>query len=292
MKYDPLDPLDVDLDKPAEQLGGTTPPRSPALGIAGVAVGLVLALVLGYLYFRAPSGKPAPAANAPVAQSKPPADGRGEPGEQIPLPPLDDTDPLVRQLIARLSSHPTVAAWLTTDGLLLNFAVVTQGIANGEIPRRELGTLGPVPPFRTQTLRGNLVVDPSNYRRYDRHAQAVSSLDARGTARLYATLEPRILDAHRRLGATSNDFDPVLERAIVELLKVPVINGTAGLEPRGIGYGFTDSRLENLSAAQKQLLRMGPENVQTVQAKLREIADYLGIPVSTLPRPSSLTPSE
>jgi hypothetical protein len=43
-----------------------------------------------------------------------------------------------------------------------------------------------------------------------------------------------------------------------------------------------------MSAAQKQLLRMGPKNVQAIQGKLREIADYLAIPASRLPRPSTL----
>ena len=60
------------------------------------------------------------------------------------------------------------------------------------------------------------------------------------------------------------------------------------LRPGGIGYAYVDPRLESLSAAQKQLLRMGPENVRTIQAKLREIALALGIPDSRLPQPATL----
>ena len=44
-------------------------------------------------------------------------------------------------------------------------------------------------------------------------------------------------------------------------------------------------RLQNLSASQKHLLRMGPSHVQSIQTKLREIADALGIPASRLPPP-------
>jgi hypothetical protein len=288
MSNDPLDPLDVDLDKPAPEDPRDLGPRRRKILVMGVAAGLVLALVLGYLYLRAPSRQPTAAAVAPSAQPKTTPQGGAEPGEQIPLPPLDETDALVRQLIAQLSSHPTVAAWLTTDGLILNFAVVTRQISNGESPTQELGAIGPVPPFRTRTLRGDLFVDPSSYRRYDRYAQAVSSIDARGAARLYATLEPRVLDAYRRMGEPTADFDPVLERAIVELLSVPAVQGEIELAPSGIVYAFVDPRLEKMSAAQKHLLRMGPENVQIIQAKLREIADYLGIPAVRLPRPSIL----
>jgi hypothetical protein len=46
---------------------------------------------------------------------------------------------------------------------------------------------------------------------------------------------------------------------------------------------MADERLESLSPAQKQLFRMGPRNVKIIQAKLRDIALYLGIPQNKLP---------
>ncbi len=278
------DPSEIELDKPVAEEPEDIKRRSgwPLLWALGAAAVLVLALVLAYMYLRAPSRQPAPAAGAPVGR---PETARGpEAGEQIPLPPLDETDALVRQLIGRLSSHPTVAAWLATEGLIVNFAVVTQRISNGQSPVQELRSLGRVPAFRAQTSRGDLFIDPSSYRRYDRYAEAISALDSRGTARLYTTLKPRILDAYRRLGQPTGDFDIVLERAIVELLSVPVVQGEVELAPSGIVYAFVDPKLEEMSAAQKHLLRMGPQNVQAVQRKLREIADYLAIPASRLPR--------
>jgi hypothetical protein len=286
------DPADLDLDKPIAE-GPTDftsdyiPEQRRSVWMVGAAAVLVLAIAGGYFYLRRPARQPAPAAAAPVQQPK--AAPTAEAGEQITLPPLDESDAVVRQLVERLSSHPAVASWLTTDGLLLNFAVVTNRIADGETPVQELKALGPVPAFRPRTSREDLQVDPSSYRRYDRYADAVAALDARGTARLYATVKPRVLDAYRRIGQPTGDFDPVLERAIVELLKVPVVQGEVELAPRGIVYGFADPRLEGLSAAQKQLLRMGPQNVQKIQAKLREIADYLAIPASRLPRPTVLS---
>ena len=165
--------------------------------------------------------------------------------------------------------------------------MVTTAVANGEIRNGELKTIGPVPLFRITEARNNVYLDPSSYRRYDRYADAIASVDARGAARLYATLKPRVGEAYRRLGSTIDNFDPVMERAIVELLRVPIIEGTIALEPKGIVYGFADPKLEGMTAAQKQLLRMGPQNVRKVQAKLREIADYLAIPAAKLPPPST-----
>ena len=277
------DPGDVDLEKPVsdERLGPSVQRGpSPAL-LAGISV-LLLALAAAYFFLRrppldtnAPAATTTPRTPAPVQQA--------EPAEPIVLPPLDETDPIVRQLVGRLSSHPTVAAWLTTDGLILNFVVVTTRIANGESPIGELTSLGPIPRFRTRGPDENRSIDPSSYRRYDRHAAAVSALDARGAARVYAMLKPRIAEAYGRLGSSGVDFDRVLERAIVELLRVPVIDGEMALVPHGTVYAFADPRLQELSAPQKQLLRMGPQNVRAVQAKLREIASHIGIPASRLP---------
>jgi hypothetical protein len=276
------DPADIELNKtPSDDPLGPSPRQGPPLALL-VGIGILLvALGAAYIFLRRPpleSSAPAaktPSKTAPIQQK--------EPGEQIVLPPLDHTDPVVRQLVGRLSSHPTVAAWLTTDGLIMNFVMVTARIANGETPVGELKTLGPIPRFSTRGPDENRSIDPSSYRRYDRHAAAVSALDARGTARLYATLEPRIAEAYRRLPSGDGDFDRVLERAIIELLRVPVIDGDVALVPHGIVYGFEDPRLQELSAPQKQLLRMGPQNVRAIQAKLREIAPHIGIPESRLP---------
>src|SRR5688500_1742215 len=271
-------------------LYGSTPPdsdrppsrRRPPLGLL-VAIGVLLvALGAAYVFLgRAPS-EPSAVATQP---STDPSAQRGEPGEQIVLPPLDETDALVRQLVERLSSQPMVVAWLTTDGLILNFVVVTSRIARGETPVAELKAVGPIPRFRVRSAADDMFIDPSSYRRYDRHAAAVSSLDARGAARLYATLKPRIADAYGRLGKRDGEFDSALERAISELLEVPVIEGDVELVPHGIVYAFADERLQAMSAAQKQLFRMGPQNVRIVQGKLREIATAVGIPQSRLPPP-------
>ena len=274
---------DVDLDRGVPPDDGSPPRRNRRpIGLLVVVVVLLVALAGAYLYLQRPPLEPVrntatPSTDVPIER---------EAGEPIVLPPLDETDPLVRQLVERLSSYPIVAAWLTTDGLLLNFVVVTSRIATGVTPVSELKSVGPIPRFRPRRAADDVFVDPASYQRYDRHAAAVSSLDARGTARLYATLKPRITDAYERVAPGGGDFDRVLERAIVELLEVPVVEGDVELVPHGTVYGFADDRLQALSAAQKQLLRMGPQNVKIVQAKLREIASALGIPASKLPPPT------
>jgi hypothetical protein len=270
------EPADVELIK-------TTPDGDPEalssrarrLGVLVLVLAVLLAAGGGYVLWR--RGR---TAAPPAAQAKP-ADAVQvrQDTALVSLPPLEATDALVRELVGGLSSHPVVAAWLTTDRLISNFVVVTGRIAEGQTPAAELKAIGPVAPFRAKASpQGGFMVDPSSYLRYDKYAQAVAAIDAKGAARVYQTLKPRVDEADRNFGG-SGSFDPELERAIGELLKVPVIEGDVALQPAGtgIGYVFADPKLEGLSRSQKQLLRMGPQNIRAIQGKLREIAAALGL---------------
>ena len=216
-------------------------------------------------------------------------DPRAEPGENIALAPLNETDPLVRELVARLSSHPKVVAWLTTDQLIRNFTVSIVNISSGQSPAKHLHKLTPSGPFRASSSGAVRYIDPRSYERYNDYADAVSGLDARGAARLYATLKPRIHDAALELGQRE-DFDATLERAIVELLKTPTVEGQVAVTPAPVYWAYADPRLESLSSAQRQLLRTGPRNVNLIQSKLRELAPHLGIAPDKLPAPQVIRP--
>ena len=264
------------------------PPRESRRGPSTAAIVVVLlavaAAITGYVVWRGRQVAPLPQQTEQTPARPPAAPPRAEPGDDIVLPPLDMSDPVVRELVQRLSSHPKVAAWLATDGLVRNFTVVTVNIANGRTPVRQLRALKPEAQFRTEGPEEALYLDPVSYERYNDYATAIAELDVRGVARLYATLNPRITEAYRELGYPEGDFDAVLERAIVELLRTPIVEGDVRLVPRVESYAYADARLESLSAVQKQLLRMGPANVRRVQQTLRALAPYLGIAPERLPQ--------
>ena len=106
----------------------------PGLKLAAAAVLVVAVAATGYLIFR---NRPAtaPASESPAAAVETaPTDVTKALGADVPpidLPPLDETDDVVRGLVKELSSNPSVAAWLMTDNLIRNFTVVVSNIAAG-----------------------------------------------------------------------------------------------------------------------------------------------------------------
>jgi hypothetical protein len=258
------------------------PQRSPVLLWIGALVLLIAMGVAAYIvYHRRPVTAPSSAARPVETQS--PARPLGGEADNITVPPLGESDPLVRDLVRKLTTHPRVLAWLATNGLIRNFVVSVQNVAEGTTPATHLRALAPALPFKTVERGGELFVDSRSYERYDGLAAAAASIDPAGAARLYSTLKPRIEEAYGELGVQPPTFDRALERAIVSLLRTPVVDGPVRVEPKGIGYGFADPALEGLTSAQKQLLRMGPRNERIIQSALRQIALALGIPIERLP---------
>lgn len=243
----------------------------------------VIAVAYVLLVRRDRGMETAPATAAGTKNQDTPGPLGGKP-DDIVVPPLDESDALVRQLVAALSSHPRVAAWLTTDNLVRNFTAVVHDISAGMTPAQRLGVLAPGGSFRPVDRDGDLRIDAESYTRYNSLADAVASVDAAGAARLYATLKPRIEEAYTEQGFPHQPFDRTIERAIVHLLQTPIVSAPPAVEPRGADvFAYADARLESLSSAQKHLLRMGPRNVRLVQEKLREIAVALGIDAARLP---------
>ena len=270
---------DIDLHEPgtlAPILEPRPPERSPLRFVLPVAL-ILIAIAMGYLLMQRQEVASTTPAAQQAASAAPGARTPAAEPSAITLPPLDQSDALVGQMVRMLSMHPSVITWLTTKGLIRNAAVVTVAIADGGTPAAQLRSLKPAGRFAVTESRFNPAVDPRSYQRYDMLTAAVASVDPAAAARTYATLKPLLDDAHRDLGYPDTPFDRTLERAIGRLLATPVIAERVSLRVRGGVFAYDDERLEELTAAQKQLLRFGPRNVERIQAALRAFAAAAGL---------------
>lgn len=283
----PTSDLDYEFDLPQEEPGG--PPPEPENRARPWSIGTVLVVavaLVGYLIVGNQPRETAPIENQAQLDAVPAApepDVLGGEPMLVALPSLDLSDELMRELVAGLSSHPRVAAWLATKGLIRNATVVVTNIAEGHTPEVHLRRLRPTGDFRVTERNDTLHIDPRSYDRYTSLATAFASVDPAGAAELYATLKPLFDEASRELGNGGAPFDRWLERAIVHLLDTPILENAVPVVPVEGVYAFDDPRVEALSAAQKHLLRFGPSNVRLIQTTLRSIGVALGIPAAQLP---------
>jgi len=241
-----------------------------SLALAGV---LIICIIVYVIFFRGPAEpetEPLPEPELVEAEVVP---DEAEAGPvSINLPPLDESDGLVRIMAQELSANPRLAATLATDELIRKFVAAVVNIGAGETPAAHLGVLAPEGEFHAVTKAGQLVVDPASYRRYDGLTEVFVSLNTAGTVQLYYQLKPLLDVAYRDLGYPDGDFHESLLVAIDELIATPLIEGDIEVESGVLSYRYRDPDIESLSDVDKHLLRMGPENVGAIQAKLRELS--------------------
>lgn len=247
--------------------------------IAGIVFVLLIAAAAIVYYFFIYSGPHEPDEVAPIVQEQPVAEeavqSEGEEVEPLDVR-LEDSDELVRELAGELSAHPKLAMWLMSGDLIRKFVAAVDNIANGQSPRPLIDFFKPDKEFSVLNEGGEYYIDPTSYRRYDPVAEVFASLDSKGCVTLYKKMKPAIKEAYVDLGYPDKEFDDTLKKAFMVLLEVPVIDQNIQLEKKIVTYTMVDADLESLNAAQKHLLRMGPENVRVIQKKLQEMAGLLG----------------
>ncbi|MHB8054285.1 MAG: DUF3014 domain-containing protein [Candidatus Aminicenantales bacterium] len=259
--------------------------------IIRAAVVILIVVVLGisaYYYFFSSRGKPADGGLASILDDKT-AGGTPEDKEAVAVKPLqaslDGSDADVRALAGEISRDPVLARWLQTPDLLRRCAAAVDNIANGQSPRAQFDFFSPAAPFKTIVRGGKMYLDPASFARYNGVADVFETLSAEGVARAYAICRNLLQQAYRELGYPTGDFHQTLYRAIIEILRTPVVEDPIPVEKNITTYVIKDTALEDLDAVQKHLLRMGPENLQLIQVKLREIALALGFTKAQLPVP-------
>src|SRR6266496_2391173 len=250
-----------------EQPQPAGPPRS-GLRRPSRAPWIVLALVLlaaagaALWWFRqqeraltTPPGAPTP----PAVETTP----------SVPAPvPAVDTN-RVQKLLEAVSPHALFRRGLAEGDLTRRWVVVTDNLAEGVSPRKQLAFLAPAGAFSIATRRGETVIAPGSYQRYDAFGDAVASVDAAALVKVY-----------RALGYPGASLDAVSLRALRRIEAAPVKDGDVAVKgDRGV-FVFDDPRLEELGEVEKHLLRMGPRNTRLLQAKAKEIAQALAAPAT------------
>jgi hypothetical protein len=280
----------------------------PIVWGAAAAV-LVGAAVLYYYYYaretvsvpvpthqtRAPTPPPSePAIEHPV----PPPATQG--ASQPPLPALNDSDQPMHTALTSLPDSAALEKFVVPQNLIRH-AVATLD----NLPRKKVAVeLRPIVAtpgqFAVAGTADHMTLSPDNYKRYAPLVDVVKGTDVKQVASVYFRFYPLFQQAYEDLGYPTEYFNDRVIEVIDHLLETPDVQGPIELVQPNVMYLYADPKLESLSAGQKTLIRMGPENAAVIKAKLRELRAVLatrsaprsasGASASALP-PSSASPS-
>ena len=196
--------------------------------------------------------------------------------EFIPPPEhLDTSDGTVKTKLLGLTDYDAFARLLINEALLERFVIMTNTLAEDQIPDNNRVLIQPEKPFRTYRQADKEWIDPASYKRYTPYVKVFESLETESLLQLYQEYKPAIENIFAEIGGPLDSFDGKLKDAIDVLLDTPEVPVPVEVFTDSVMYKFADSRLESLPAPQKQLLRTGPENMRRIKAKLREIKETL-----------------
>jgi Protein of unknown function (DUF3014) len=249
--------------------------QKPIWWAAGAVI-VISAAVLFYSWYahrlaQPPAGAAAITATEPAVPAirNPLPEGSG--AATAPLPALDESDAPFHDALGDVMGKPSVDRIFKPELLVRHIVVSIDNLS-----RRHMAVeLRPTKPLAGAFIatgndqRGT--IDTANYQRYVPYVQAVQALDMKRLAAVYVRFYPLFQQAYQSLGYPNGYFNDRMVVTIDNLLAAPdIITDIAVVRPN-VMYQFADPKLEELSAGQKLLLRMGPMNAAIIKAKLREL---------------------
>jgi hypothetical protein len=215
----------------------------------------------------APDIPPAP---LPVAEPEPEAERAPAAEPAVPEAPpltLEESDPVLREALAPAVDSDLLGGVLAQDNLVERGAGLIDAFSRGLVMRKLLPVAPPGKPFATVERGGQIVMDPAGYRRYDAYATAIAELDTALLADNFHRFRPLLEEAYAGLGYPAGDMDNALIRALDRVLATPEISDPIAVKKVEAVYKYVDPSLEQLPAVQKQLLRMGPDNIAKIKGQ-------------------------
>lgn len=191
------------------------------------------------------------------------------------LPPLDGSDDRV------VSALESLAGGGDLSTLLLQPQVVQRIVATVDaLPRRGLNRVmmplrAPKGAFATEEADGSTVMAAQNDARYAPYMKLVQNTDPDKLVAWYVHAYPLFQQAYQQLGYPKGYFNDRLIVAIDNLLATPDVGRRPSLVLSSGYYRYADPKLESLSAGQRAMLRVGPDNEAMLKGRLREIRTRL-----------------
>ncbi|GAB4354711.1 MAG: DUF3014 domain-containing protein [Gammaproteobacteria bacterium] len=192
-----------------------------------------------------------------------------------PLPALDASDPKVGETLGTLVGYDRLQQLFNIDNFVRRIVVTVDNLPRRQVPPRYLPTQPVGGRFQAQGEEGQQTLSEKNYARYSTYVRLLEEADLDSLITVYSLLYPLFQEAYEDLGYPDGYFNDRVVEAIDDLLKAPELRGPVKLVRPSVMFKYADTDLERLSAGQKIMIRMGPENAARVKARLRAIRHEL-----------------
>jgi len=230
----------------------------------------------------APAPPPEPQIRHPIEEARPDATAAAP----APLPPLGESDRVVRDALAGLVGRKALDAFLVETGIVHKFVATVDNLPREKASASRWPVKRTAGQFATTTRADGVYLAPGNDRRYEPLLQLMESADTGKLVAFYVRFYPLFQQAYVELGYPKGYFNDRVIQVIDHLLATPELTGPIRLVPPDVKgpvklerpwemYRFADPGLEARSAGQKILIRMGAGNAGVVKARLRDIRRQL-----------------
>ena len=208
--------------------------------------------------------------------------------EEMPLPMLTESDPVVLDTLEEMIGEAAVMQYLVNDNLISRMVATVVTMGGRQIPGVVQVVQGPESDFEAtvndqaepiHNQEGDeipqFVINPANYRRYTPYVELLEAVDTATLVENFDRHYSLFQQAYRQMGYADGEFSERLLAVIDEMLATPEVTDPVNLVKPEAYFLYTNPDLESRTAAQKILLRMGPENASRVKSKLMEIRSAL-----------------
>ncbi|OUL58393.1 hypothetical protein B1199_08665 [Pseudoalteromonas ulvae] len=191
----------------------------------------------------------------------------------IIIPPLDESDIKIKQVLTEFYT-PQLLNLIVNDDIVRRVVVFVDNLAQGKLAQKHTPFIKPLEPF-TAIEEDILTISPQSYQRYDPYVDLFVQIPPKQAVALYQQYSVLFDEAYQEIGYPDKSFTGTMREAIDLILATPVVTGNVPLIAQSVTYKFAYSEWEQLPAAQKQLLRMGPRNLKKLKAALKLIKQEL-----------------
>jgi hypothetical protein len=200
-----------------------------------------------------------------------------EPAPTAPQPPptAQEANAIMLQQMALAGADARVGSLVGSEHPVEVSAALIDGLSRGVVLRKILPADSPKEPFVVTEQGDVFYMSSDSYARYDAYSESISDLDTDAVINSFHLLRPIYERTYAQLGLDSSDFDNAVIRTLDLILTTPEISEPIPLQRKSVMYTYADPELEELPSVQKQLLRMGPENIRRIKEQAQSIKDGL-----------------